>query len=35
MSFIGDSESGLPWSAKETMGIIVEFLRTSIGGDEA
>jgi acetyl esterase/lipase len=34
MSFMGDSQSGLPWSAKETMGIIVEFLRASIGADQ-
>ena len=34
MSFMGDSESGLPWSTKQTMGIIVDFLRASIGGDE-
>jgi acetyl esterase/lipase len=34
MSFMGDSESGLPWSTKETMGIIVDFLRASIGGEE-
>jgi acetyl esterase/lipase len=34
MSFMGDSESGLPWSTKETMGIIVDFLRASIGGGE-
>ncbi len=34
MSFMGDSESGLPWSTKETMNIIVDFLRASMGGDE-
>jgi acetyl esterase/lipase len=34
MSFMGDSESGLPWSTKETMGIIVDFLRASIGADQ-
>jgi acetyl esterase/lipase len=31
LSFLGDAESGLPWSAKQTMGIIVDFLRRSIG----
>jgi acetyl esterase/lipase len=30
MSFMGDSESGLPWSTKQTMGIIVAFLEASI-----
>lgn len=34
LSFMGDFESGLPWSAKETMDVIVDFLRASIGGDE-
>jgi acetyl esterase/lipase len=27
LSFLGDSESGLPWSARQTMDIIVDFLR--------
>jgi len=27
LSFLGDTESGLPWSARETMDIIVDFLR--------
>ena len=31
LSFLGDHESGLPWSTKQTMGIIVDFLRHSIG----
>jgi acetyl esterase/lipase len=31
LSFLGDSKSGLPWSAKQTMGIIVDFLKRSIG----
>ena len=35
LSFMGDSESGLPWSTKETMGIIVDFLRASIGGAQS
>jgi acetyl esterase/lipase len=30
-SFMGDSESGLPWSTKQTMNIIVDFLNRSIG----
>jgi hypothetical protein len=28
----GGVESGLPWSAKQTMDIIVEFLKGAIGG---
>src|SRR5882762_6914251 len=32
LSFLGDVESGLPWSAKQTMDIIVEFLKGAIGG---
>lgn len=31
LSFLGDAKSGLPWSTKQTMGIIVDFLRVSIG----
>jgi acetyl esterase/lipase len=31
LSFLGDSKSGLPWSTNQTMGIIVGFLRNSIG----
>jgi acetyl esterase/lipase len=31
LSFLGDRESGLPWSTKQTMGIIVDFLQRSIG----
>jgi acetyl esterase/lipase len=34
MSFMGDSESGLPWSTEKTMDIIVDFLRASITEDE-
>jgi hypothetical protein len=33
--FMGDDKSGLPWSAKETMGIMVEFLGTNLGVDRA
>jgi acetyl esterase/lipase len=32
LSFLGDTRSGLPWSTKQTMGIIVDFLKVSIGG---
>jgi len=31
LSFLGDSKSGLPWSTNETMGVIVGFLRSSLG----
>jgi acetyl esterase/lipase len=31
LSFLGDKESGLPWATNQTMGIIVGFLRNSIG----
>jgi acetyl esterase/lipase len=31
LSFLGDSKSGLPWSTNQTMGVIVGFLRGSIG----
>jgi acetyl esterase/lipase len=31
LSFLGDAKSGLPWSTNQTMGIIVAFLRTSLG----
>lgn len=34
LSFLGDTESGLPWSAKQTMDIIVGFLKASIGGGD-
>jgi acetyl esterase/lipase len=32
LSFLGDTQSGLPWSTKQTMGVIVDFLKVSIGG---
>ena len=35
LAFMGDEKSGLPWSAKETMGIMVEFLRRNLGADAA
>jgi acetyl esterase/lipase len=31
LSFLGDHESSLPWSTRQTMGIIIEFLHRSIG----
>jgi acetyl esterase/lipase len=31
LSFLGDSKSGLPWSTKQAMGIIVDFLKRSLG----
>jgi acetyl esterase/lipase len=31
LSFLGDTQSGRPWSSKQTMGIIVDFLNVSIG----
>jgi acetyl esterase/lipase len=31
LAFLGDSKSGLPWSTNQTMGLIVGFLRSSIG----
>ena len=34
LSFLGDSKSGLPWSTNQTMGIIVGFLRSSIGDEK-
>jgi acetyl esterase/lipase len=33
-SFMGDRESGLPWSTKQTMNVIVDFLKLSIGARE-
>jgi acetyl esterase/lipase len=34
LSFLGDSKSGLPWSTKQSMGIIVDFLKRSIGSSQ-
>ncbi|HEY2400461.1 MAG TPA: alpha/beta hydrolase [Steroidobacteraceae bacterium] len=31
LAFLGDTHSGLPWSTNQTMGLIVGFLRTSLG----
>lgn len=31
MSFMGDFQSGLPWSSRQTMGIVVDFLQQTIG----
>jgi acetyl esterase/lipase len=33
LAFMGDKTSGLPWSAQETMDIIVDFLKHSLGAD--
>ena len=35
LGFMGDDKAALPWSAKETMGIMVEFLRRNLGADRA
>jgi hypothetical protein len=34
LSFLGDKEAGLPWATNQTMGIIVGFLRNSIGNGQ-
>ena len=34
LAFMGDEKSGLPWSAKETMNIIVSFLKKDLGPDQ-
>jgi len=34
LSFLGDAKSGLPWSTRQTMGIIVDFLKVSIGSPQ-
>jgi len=34
LAFLGDKESGLPWATNHTMGIIVGFLRNSIGNGQ-
>jgi acetyl esterase/lipase len=31
LAFMGDKQSGLPWSAQQTMDIIVDFLKRSLG----
>jgi acetyl esterase/lipase len=33
LAFMGDKKSGLPWSAQETMDIIVDFLKRSLGAN--
>jgi len=33
LAFMGNEESGLPWSAKQTMGIIVDFLKRTLSAD--
>jgi acetyl esterase/lipase len=31
LSFLGDTQSGLPWSTNQVMGIVVGFLKSTIG----
>jgi acetyl esterase/lipase len=31
LSFLGDTKSGLPWSTRQTMGVIIDFLNASLG----
>jgi hypothetical protein len=31
LSFLGDSKADLPWSTNQTMGIVVDFLKHTIG----
>jgi acetyl esterase/lipase len=31
LAFMGDLEAGLPWSTRQTMGVIVDFLRATPG----
>jgi acetyl esterase/lipase len=31
LAFLGDAKSGLPWSSKEAMDILVDFLKRSLG----
>ena len=33
LSFLGDKKSGLAWSSRETMDLIVDFLSTTIGAE--
>jgi acetyl esterase/lipase len=33
LAFMGDEQSGLPWSAKQTMDIIVDFLKRTLVAD--
>jgi dipeptidyl aminopeptidase/acylaminoacyl peptidase len=37
LAFLGDDESGLPWSSAQTMGIMVDFLKRTLGspGEQA
>jgi len=32
LAFLGDAKAGLPWSSRESMDILVDFLRRSLGG---
>jgi hypothetical protein len=31
LSFMGDLQSGLPWSSAQTMDLIIEFLKQTLG----
>jgi hypothetical protein len=33
LAFMGNEQSGLPWSAQQTMGIIVDFLKRTLATD--
>jgi acetyl esterase/lipase len=33
LAFMGNEQSGLPWSAQQTMGIIVDFLKRTLSVD--
>jgi acetyl esterase/lipase len=33
LAFMGDEQSGLPWSSRQTMGIIVDFLKRTLVAD--
>ena len=35
LAFMGDEKSGLPWSAKSTMGLIVDFLSKNLAASRA
>jgi acetyl esterase/lipase len=34
LSFLGDSKSDLPWSTKQTMGVIVDFFKRCVGNPQ-
>jgi acetyl esterase/lipase len=33
LAFLGDAEAALPWSSQETMGILVDFLKRTLGSE--